>query len=86
MITLTGQELIDLFEAGRTQGSDEATALDWGERPNCSAKTAFIEALQQIIYDRRVVEHKEAGTEVWPTGAQWPDEDEVRDAFGLKHT
>lgn len=78
MITLTEQELIDLFEAGRTQGGDEATAHDWGSRPDRSAKRAFIEALQQIIYDRRRLE----GIEV----QAWPDEAEVRDIFELKQT
>lgn len=33
--------LRDLFDAGRTQGSDESTSLDWGSRPQYTSEAAF---------------------------------------------
>jgi len=80
MIVLTEQELISIFDAGRKQGDDEATSREWGSRPNETRGEALMGALAQILYDRRAAENKEA----WPFGAQWPEESEVVEAFGLK--
>lgn len=33
--------LRDVFDAGRSQGSDEATALDWGSSPQYTPDEAF---------------------------------------------
>lgn len=84
-ITLTEQELMAVFEAGCKQGSDEATAHDWGSRADRTGKQALLDALQELLYERRKAAHVHAGTEVWPTGAQWPEEAEVRAEFDL-HT
>ena len=75
MVTLTEQELFKLFEAGREQGSDEASAYDWGSVARRNAKAAFVEALGEIIHDRRVAAGDKFGT--------WPDDADVRQAFGL---
>lgn len=76
MIVLTEQELISIFDAGRDFGGDEA---NW--RRTGSAREAFLGALAQILYDRSAAGNKE----VWPLGAQWPEESEVAEAFGLKN-
>jgi hypothetical protein len=83
-ITLTEQELVAVFAAGVKQGNDEATAHDWGSRPDTTAQQALLDALQELLYERRKAAHVQAGTEVWPTGAQWPDELEVRAEFDLR--
>lgn len=76
MITLTQQELIELFDAGRRQGSNEASSYSWGSRTDTSAKEAFIDALQEILYDR----NRANGLEIC-----WPDVDTVKETFGLNN-
>lgn len=84
MITLTEQELIDVFGFGIQQGNVEAVAHEWGERADRSAKEALLGALQELLYERRRAAATVQGTETWPTGAQWPEELEVRAEFDLK--
>ena len=31
---LTPQQIVAIFDAGRRRGSDEATAMEWGSRPD----------------------------------------------------
>ncbi len=85
MITLTEQELVAVFAAGIKQGHDEATAHEWGSQQGASCpQYALMTALQELLYERRKAAYEQAGTEVWPTGAQWPDELEVRAEFDLR--
>lgn len=47
--------LRDAFNAGRKQGSDEATAYEWGSRPEQSADKAFADFMESWNPDSTVL-------------------------------
>ena len=58
-MTITIDQLQAIFDAGRDQGSDEATSHDWNCSPNRKAKDAFMDAVRDML------DRAGAGVDVW---------------------
>ena len=54
---ITIDQLQAIFDAGRDQGSDEATSADWNCPPNRNARDAFMDAVRDML--------RRDGVDVW---------------------
>ncbi len=77
-ISLTNEEIRFLFDAGVSCGRDEAISYDWGVRAEKDRLEAILDALQDILYERR--------RSVLPKGEYppYPSLEEVREQFGFE--
>lgn len=47
--TFTIEQIREIYEAGIRRGNDEATAHDWGTRPDGNKFDALVEAMSDIV-------------------------------------